>query len=159
MFLVVSWEMEIMGWASGNVGRLVLNLPSTESQLVTTLDWQYLNQFEPFLKHLAGKQFASDADRKQAFTTHHRHWHWFDVGWYTSLGAYHGMVSMVIMCGGLMCTTCNPYAIYTLVWIKFPRSECILPYLLWLSCTIPKLQCVMSQVVPKYFLAGFICMN
>jgi len=67
------------------------------------------------LKHLAGKQFASDADRKQAFTTHCRHSD-------TDL-KYAGIQALVLpqvgidgdyVCGGLMCTTCNPYATYTL---------------------------------------------
>lgn len=156
--------MEIMGWASGNVGRAVLNLPSTESQLVTTLIGSiWINDFclfEPLLKHLAGKQFASDADRKQAFTTHCRHSD-------TDL-MYAGIQTLVLPWDGVdgdyvwrsdVYHLQPIYHIYIKVWIKFARSECILPYLLWLPCTISKLQCVMSQLVPKYFLAGFTCIK
>jgi hypothetical protein len=127
--------MEIMGWAPGYVGRVVLNLPSTE--LVTILVGSiWINDFclfGPLLKHLAGKQFASDADRKQAFTTHYRQSD-------TDL-TYAGIQALVLPWDGVdddyvwrsdvyhLQAICH---IYIKVWIKFPRLEYMLPYLLWL---------------------------
>jgi hypothetical protein len=95
-------------------GGWSLKLPSIEpwpvKTLVNSITISDFCLFGPIMKHLPGKQFASDADRKQ---THCKPW------------CYHGMVSMVIMCGGLMCTICNPYATRTLTLWQPVTQICV----------------------------------